>query len=87
MLAGAWLWHSVHIGRAPCEEASPTTEARALFPLSRGKRRVADILREPTSPNHTPARFGYSSHTRPASNRPAFFLRFPPHCLKKNATR
>ena len=29
---------------------------------------------------------GYSSHNRPLSSRPDFFLRFPPHCLKKKAT-
>ena len=30
---------------------------------------------------------GYSSHVLPAKRRPARFFRFPPHCLKKNATR
>ena len=31
-------------------------------------------------------RAGISSHVRPSSSRPAFFLFVPPHCLKKNGT-
>lgn len=30
---------------------------------------------------------GTSSHGRPSSSRPAFFLFVPPHCLKKKGTR
>lgn len=30
--------------------------------------------------------WGTSSQVLPSSNRPVFFLFFPPHCLKKNAT-
>lgn len=30
--------------------------------------------------------FGISLHVRPSNNRPAAFLRVPPHCLKKKGT-
>lgn len=40
---------------------------------------------KPIDPGHG-VTLGSSSHVRPSSSRPAFFLSTPPHCLKKNGT-